>query len=272
MVSVKTSPLEILKSLYRNRQVVYSAVIREVKAKYQGTYMGWVWTILNPIIMLLVYTFVFGVIFQMKWGKQTNTQIEFALLLFAGLCVFNLFSETLSRAAESVIRNPNYVKKVVFPLEILPWVGMGVALFNLLVSLVVWMAAFVVFVSFPSWTVVLLPLVILPVLLFAMGLSWFLASVGVYARDVSQVIGLGLTAMMFLSPVFYPIAALPEEYRVLMYLNPLTSTIENVRQVLYWGELIDFYSWSLELVAGAIVAWLGFVWFQKTRKGFADVL
>jgi lipopolysaccharide transport system permease protein len=171
-----------------------------------------------------------------------------------------------------VLLNVNYVKKVVFPLEILPWVALGAALFHALISTAVWLLAYCLLYGVPHLTVLLLPLVILPLLLFIMGVSWALASLGVYLRDVAQFIGVLTTVLMFLSPIFYSGSTLPEEYRVLLMFNPLTPAIEQARDVLFWGRVPDPAAWAAYLAGSALVAWLGFAWFQKTRKGFADVL
>ena len=222
--------------------------------------------------MLAVYTFVFSVVFKARWSGGSDSKTEFALILFAGLIVFNLFAECFNRAPGLILSNVNYVKKVVFPLEILPWVSLGSALFHTLISLVVWLIAYLILFGVPHVTVLLLPLVFFPLLLFIMGLTWGLASLGVYLRDVSQFVGIFTTALMFLSPLFYPSSALPEEYRYLLLLNPLTPAIEQARDVLFWGKAPDMTMLTVYLLISALIAWLGFAWFQKTRKGFADVL
>lgn len=234
--------------------------------------MGILWSLFNPVFMLLVYTFVFSVVFKARWNAGSDSKTEFALVLFAGLIVFNLFSECVTRAPGLILSNANYVKKVVFPLEILPWVVLGSSLFHMLISLAVWMLAYVIFFGLPHLTIFLLPLVLIPLILFIMGLSWALASLGVYLRDVSQFIGILTTVLMFLSPIFYPVSALPPEYRLFLMLNPMTTAIENARSVLFWNAIPDPLNFSLFLVGATVVAWLGFAWFQKTRRGFADVV
>ena len=272
MQNFSISPKEMAASLRRNRSLIKALTQREVIGRYRGSVMGILWSFLNPVFMLVVYTLVFSVVFKARWSGGSDSKTEFALILFAGLIVFNLFAECVNRAPGLILANVSYVKKVVFPLEILPWVALGSALFHALISLVVWLIAYLIFFGVPHITVLLLPLVILPFLLFVMGLTWALASLGVYLRDVSQFIGLVTTAMMFLSPVFYPVSALPEAYRHLLLLNPLTPVIEQAREVLYWGKVPDMTILSVYLVGAILVAWLGFAWFQKTRKGFADVL
>lgn len=266
------SPTEIASSLWRNRGLTMALTKREVVGRYRGSFMGILWSFFNPVFMLAVYTFVFSVVFRARWSGGSESRTEFALVLFAGMIVFNLFSECVNRAPGLIIANANYVKKVVFPLEILPFVSLGAAAFHLLVSVVVWLIFYIIFFGAPHPTVALLPIVLLPLVLFTMGLSWMLASLGVYLRDVGQIVGVLTTALLFLSPVFYPVTALPAEYQPLLHFNPLTPVIEYTRAVLVWGKLPDFGLFGLAMAGGAAVAWIGFAWFQKTRKGFADVL
>lgn len=266
------SPKELVKSLWSNRSLIKAMAAREVVGRYKGSFLGIFWSFFNPVLMLAVYTFVFSVVFKARWNGGGDSKTEFALVLFAGLMVFNLFSECVNRAPGVILANANYVKKVVFPLEIFPWVNLGSAMFHWLVSLCVWMVAYVIFFGVPHVTALLLPVVMLPLLFLVLGLSWGLASLGVYLRDVSQFIGIFTTVLMFLSPIFYPSTALPPEYSHLLLLNPLTPVIEGVRDVLFWGKLPDMGFLSAYLIGSAFFAWLGFAWFQKTRKGFADVL
>jgi lipopolysaccharide transport system permease protein len=266
------SPREICLSFWRNRDLIRTLIRREVTARYRGSTMGILWSLFNPILLLFVYTFVFSVVFKARWNSSGDSRTEFALVLFSGLIVFNLFAECINRAPGLMLANPNYVKKIIFPLEILPWVSLGAALFHTLVSLAVWLVAYVILFGVPHATALLLPVVLAPLMLLIMGLSWLLASLGVYLRDIAQVMGILTTVLMFLSPIFYPVAALPEQYRHLLFLNPITLIIEQVRATLYWGQWPDLAATSLYLAVSATVAWIGFAWFQKTRKGFADVL
>ena len=272
MQSFPASPREMAASFWRNRQLIRNLVQREVLGRYKGSMLGIFWSLATPIFMLAVYTFVFSVVFKARWGGGSDSKTEFALLLFAGLIIFNLFSECISRAPGLILANVNYVKKVVFPLEVLPWVSMGSALFHFAVSLGVWLVAYLVLFGVPHWHVVLLPLVVVPLVLFVMGLSWALASLGVYLRDVGQIIGLVITVLMFLSPIFYPASSLPPEYQPIMFFNPLTPPIEMARDLLYWGQMPNMTLLALYAAGSLAFALLGFAWFQKTRKGFADVL
>lgn len=272
MQNFSTSPRELAASLWRNRSLINASVRREVVGRYRGSFMGILWSFFIPLFMLTVYTFVFSIIFKARWGVGSDSKTEFALILFAGLMVFSLFSECITRAPGLILGNPNYVKKVLFPLEILPLVNLGSALYHFSISLVVWLIAYLCFFGLPNITMLYLPFVLLPLVFFIMGISWALASLGVFLRDVSQFIGIITTTLMFLSPIFYPVTAIPEQYRSLLYINPLTPVIESVRDILFWNRTPDFEVLGIYIVASMLIAWLGFVWFQKTRKGFADVL
>ena len=272
MINFKPTPIEMFASPWRNCNLVVALAKREVLGRYRGSMLGLLWSFFNPLFMLVVYTFVFSVVFKARWGTGDGSKLEFALVLFAGLIVFNLFSECVNRAPALILSNVNYVKKVVFPLEILPFVALLSALFHAGISLGVWLLAYLIFFGLPHGTALYLPLLIVPFLFFIMGVSWALSSLGVYLRDVSQFIGVLTTTLMFLSPIFYPVTALPEEYRQWLYVNPLTTAVEQIRDVLYWGKTPDFAVLALYWAATLLIAWLGFAWFQKTRKGFADVL
>lgn len=271
MQHFSVAPKEMVASLWRNRHLIMTFIQREVVGRYRGSFLGILWSFFHPVFMLSVYTFVFSVVFKARWhGSDSKT--EFALILFAGLMVFNLFAECVNRAPGLILSHVNYVKKVIFPLEILPWISLGGALFHAFVSFVVWVLAYMILFGTPHLTIMLLPVVILPLLLFIVGISWGLASLGVYLRDVSQLIGIVTTALLFLSPVFYSASSLPEKYQIFLQLNPLTPVIEQARNVLFWGKFPDIKLLFIYFFCSLFVAWLGFAWFQKTRKGFADVL
>ena len=268
-----TSLVALGKSLWRNRQLIVQMTQREVVGRYKGSAFGLAWSFFNPVFMLTVYTFVFSVIFKSRWGvggEESKTQ--FAVVLFVGMIVHGLFAEVLNRAPSLILSNVNYVKKVVFPLEILPVITMGAALFHSLISLGVLLAAFALFNGYLHWTAIFTPLVLLPLVILTTGLAWMLASLGVFLRDVGQTIGIITMVMMFLAPVFYPVTALPEEFRPWLMANPLTFIIEQARKVLIWGHVPNWAGLGLYTLVATVVAWAGYAWFQKTRKGFADVL
>jgi lipopolysaccharide transport system permease protein len=270
--ALSISPVALVYSLFTNRSLIFSLIKREVVGRYRGSVMGLAWSFFNPVLMLAVYTFVFSVVFKARWAGGSESKTEFALVLFAGLIIYNLFAECVNRAPGLIVSNVNYVKKVIFPLEILPIVAFGSAVFHFLISVIVWLAFYLLFFGVPPATIILLPIILLPLVLLTLGISWLLASLGVYLRDVSQIIGVVTTVLMFLSPIFFPISALPEQYRPFMQLSPLTFVVEQSRAVMIWGELVNWQTWLIQVVLSINIAWLGFALFQKTRKGFADVL
>jgi lipopolysaccharide transport system permease protein len=272
MAPASVSPVEMIATPWRHRGLLLQLIAREIAGRYRGSVLGLVWSFFHPLLMLAVYTFIFSVVFQARWGGQGESKVEFALVLFAGLMVYGLFAECLTRAPGLIVGNVNYVKRVVFPLEILPWVALGSALFHMIVSFIVWYAVFTAFFGTLHPTLLLFPVILAPLILLTLGLSWALASLGVYLRDVSQIIGVLVTALMFLTPIFYPIELLPEKFRFWLMLNPLTHIVGWTRDALMWGKAPDWTLFGWFTLASFVVAWLGFAWFQKTRRGFADVL
>jgi len=266
-----TSLVSLVQSLWRNRQLIVQMTKREVVGRYKGSVMGLAWSFFNPVFMLVVYTFVFSVIFKSRWGGDESRTL-FALVLFVGMIVLGLFSEVVNRAPSIILANVNYVKKVVFPIEILPVIAMGAALFHTLISLSVLLIAFILFNGFLHWTAIFIPLILLPLVIVTLGISWMLAAIGVFLRDVSQTIGLITTVLMFLSPVFYPVTAVPERFRPFIMANPLTFIIEQAREVVIWGRLPNWIGLCVYTILATMLAWAGYYLFQKTRKGFSDVL
>jgi homopolymeric O-antigen transport system permease protein len=224
------------------------------------------------VMMIAIYTFVFSDVFKLRWAGASDSKTLFATMVFAGLIVHGLFAECLVQGPTVITRNPTFVKKIIFPLEILPWVTVLAALFHTAVGTAVLCAFILVTKGQISPNVLWVPLVFLPLVLMAVGLSWFLASAGVYFRDVAQVTSAVSMVLLFLSPVLYPASALPERLQPLFALNPLTPAIEQVRRVLVLGEPLLWTSWITQLAIGFLVAWLGLSWFQKMREIFSDVL
>jgi lipopolysaccharide transport system permease protein len=260
-------------SLWRNRQLILQMVKRDVIGRYKGSVMGVMWSFFNPMFLLIIYTFVFSVVFKARWGGDIpESKSAYAILLFVGMIVHSLFAESLNRSPLLINSNVNYVKKIVFPLEILTVVVACAALFHALISMLVLLVVIVVVNGFLQWTIVFLPLVLLPLLILTLGVSWILASLGVFLRDIAQTIGLMMTVLMFASPVFYPLTALPENIRPWLILNPLTFIIEQARAVLIFGQIPDWVGLAIYSLVSIVIAWIGYAWFQKTRKGFADVL
>jgi len=257
---------------WKNRVLIAALAKRDIASRYKGSMLGMFWSILNPLLMLAIYTFVFSEIFRMRWAGVSENPGDFALMLFAGMLLFTFFSECVNRAPGLLVSNPNLVKKIVFPLEVQAWVSVVSGLFQTLVSLVVLLAAFLFLKGIPPWTALLVPVVFVPLSLVVLGLSWFLSSLGVYLRDIGQVVGHLVMMTMFLSPLFYPVTAIPEKFRPLFYLNPLTMLMGQARKVLILGELPDWTSLGIYTLGALAFAWFGFWWFQRTRRGFADVI
>lgn len=271
--SFSSSPNAFVAGLWGNRHLIWQLLKRDIAQRYQGSLMGITWSFVTPMVMLAVYTFVFSTVFNARWGGDPNeSKIYFAMLLFTGMIVFGIFSEMLNRAPGLILSNVNYVKKVIFPLEILAWVNLGTVLFHSAISvLVLLIMQLIVNVSLP-WTVILFPVVLFPLILISVGLSWFVSALAVYIRDIGHITGLLTTILMFMSAIFYPVSALPEGFQMFLKKNPLVIIIEQSRNVLIFGRHPDWSEFTIMLILGLIVAWSGFWWFQKSRKGFADVL
>lgn len=265
----------MLSSLFVNRSLIVSMTKREVISRYRGSFIGLAWSFLNPVLLLLVYTFVFSVVFNARWGGSRfgeDNEASVAIMIFTGMIVHALFSECFIKSPGLITGNTNFVKRVVFPLEILPWVAMGAAVFHTAVSLLVLIIAQYFLAGQVPLAALFMPVVFLPLVLFTMGVAWLFAASGVYFRDLSQLSGFISTILLFLSPVFYPLSAIPEQYHSLYYLNPLTYIIEVSRELLLTGSFPSLTGMTIYTAASLGVALLGFAWFQKTRRGFADVL
>ncbi len=266
------NPLGIVRNLWTHRQLIFQFAKRDVLSRYKGSYLGIGWSFLTPLLMLVIYTFVFSVVFQIRWGEGQGSRVEFAMILFCGLIVFNVFAECVTRAPALIVMNANYVKKVVFPLEILPVTVLASALVHAAVSLLVLLLGLGFFLGTPYWTIVFVPVIVIPVALLCLGVSWFLASLGVYIRDVGQVVNVLIQALLFLSPIFYPVSVVPESLRPFYRMNPLAVVIESMRAVVMWGDLPRWGTMGIVTAVALGTALIGYAWFQRTRGGFADVL
>lgn len=241
-------------------------------ARYRGYALGIVWYVMVPVLTLAMYTLVFTKIFPARWGGDGSGTMTFALLFFVGLIIFTVFMETANRSAGLMKENQNYIKKVVFPVEVLPVVVLIVSMINGLISSVVALAMYLWIFGAPPLTILLVPLMILPLLLFSLGFGLIVSSLGVFIRDVSQIITLMSSFLLFLSPIFYPISAVPVALRNYIYLNPLTSILEQTRGVVFRGEMPNWTQYSVSLTVSLLVVWFGYAWFMTTKKAFSDVL
>jgi lipopolysaccharide transport system permease protein len=247
---------------------------RDIQARYRGSALGVVWSMLTPLMMLGVYTFVFGMVFRSRWSASNADAppVEFAVILFVGLIIFQIFADVINRAPTLILSHSNYVKKVIFPLEILVPVSLASALFHAGVSFLILIPFLLLVFHTLNWTIIFLPLILTPFLLLILGVSWVLASIGSYARDIGQFVGTVTTAMLFLAPIFFPVSALPVWLQPWLRLNPITLPVEQARNAIIFGQIPDFKALAVYFCWSLVISALGFLWFQRTRKGFADVL
>ncbi len=267
-----TSLQSLLRSILVHKELIWNMTKRNVLGRYKGSFFGLLWSFFNPLLMLAIYTFAFSVIFQAKWGLEDEGHIDFALILFASLTIFNLFGDVLKEAPHLVLSQPNFVKKVIFPLEILPVISLLSSLIQAVISLSIFLVIYgLTHLSLP-WTLVYLPLVIFPLMLISLGIAFILASIGVYFRDIGYFMSHIVTVLLFTSPVFFSIDRMPSLMKSLMVLNPIAYLLENARRVMVFGKSPEWIFLATYTLLGFILTMFGYWWFQKTRKGFADVI
>lgn len=266
------TPRAMVSSPLRHRELLWELVKRDFLGRYKGSVIGVAWSLFNPLLMLAIYTFVFSVAFKAKWNGAAESNTTFTIVLFSGMIIHSFFAECFNRAPGLIISHPNFVKKVVFPIEILSWMTLFSALIQLFVSFCVLFVFCLVAGVRVHVGASLIPIILLPLILMMLGFSWLFASLGVYLRDLSQVIGMISSVTLFLAPVFYPIEALPEAYQSLLAWNPITLPVIQLRDLMLWGNPIHWGSWASSLAAGFVVCQTGYWWFQKSRQGFADVI
>lgn len=268
----RADPLYIPGSIVEHRFVIGQLAKRAILGRYRGTVLGLLWSLVTPLLLLAVYTFVFGTILQVRWVSQSGGNAEFAAILFSGMLVHGILAECLTQASTLIVANPQYVKKVVFPLEALPWVTVISAFFQGVISTGILLAYLFFVQGGIPWTAVLFPIPLFVLAFVCIAAGWLISATAVYLKDIAQMMGLLSTVLFFMAPILYPKTALPVEFQNLLYLNPLTYIIEQFRAVVLWGELPNWNGLALYGIASVAVAWMSLAWFQKTRKGFADVL
>ncbi len=266
------SPLAILSHLYQYRNLIRQMTVREVKGKYKGSFLGTVWAFIQPLLLLAVYTFVFSVIFRARWGTMGDSKLGFAMALFAGILTFNIIGEPVNGAPSLILGYENYVKKVIFPLEILPAIKLLATVINSCFGMIILIITTIIVNHTLHWTIIFLPVIWVSVSLFSLGWTYFLAALGVFVRDVDASVGLFVTVMLFLSPIFYPLSAVPPALRNILKINPISTFVEDARRVILWGQPPDWPWYFVSLFISVIFFVLGFIWFMKTKKAFADVL
>lgn len=268
------NPAGMVRNLWSHRELAWQLAKRDIQGRYRATYLGLLWSVLTPLVLLVIYTFVFAVVFEARWSDSgmPESRAEFALTMFCGMLLFTLFSDVVNRAPSMVVHNSNYVKKVVFPLETFVISGLLAALFNLLVGAVVWLVGVVFLRGMPPWTIVWFPLVLLPVCLTTLGISWILASLGVFIRDLNYLVALATQVLFFITPIFYSIERVKYPFRRLLELNPLSHCVEDARRVMMYGQAPEWGWWAATLASSALLALLGYGFFMKSRRAFADVI
>lgn len=257
--------------VWKHRSLLAELTKREFSAKYTGSFGGVLWAFLQPLFLLAVYTTAFGLILKTRWGGS-GSATDYAMMLFAGLIVFNAFSEVMLKSPALITSNPNFVKKIVFPLELLPVVAVLSALLQALISVFIWLMGYVVFYGVPHPAALLFPLVLLvfsPVLL---GIGWLFASIGVYVRDLGQLTAMLAHMMLFLTPIFYSVDAAPAFVRKALMLNPLTFVVDQLRLVLFAGTPLSPLPGLMYFGCACLFAWLTLRCFRFLRSGFADMV
>jgi len=265
-------PLAVFGCAWHYRQLVARLTIREIEARFRGSLLGKVWAGIVPLFMLGLYTFVFGVLLRVRWPGLEGSTVQVALLYFSGLILFDFVLECLMRAPALLAEHISYVKKVLFPLEILAWVVVGGALFRVLVGGAILLAFYLAIDGLPPLSALAAPLLVLPLALVAVGFTWFLSAIGVFVRDFRHAVLVLAPVTMFLTPIFFPLSTVSEPLRSMLYLNPLTFIIESVRATLFLGEWPNWPALALYTVIAWAFAWAGRSWFLFVRGEFADVV
>ena len=266
------NPLAPLALIGRYRELALTLTGRRISARYRGSLLGMLWAVLNPLLMLGIYTFIFSVVFQSKWGIEQGDKPEFALFLFSGLILYSVFSECLNEAPSLLLNNKLYIKQLVFPTEILAWVSVLNGLFNLVINFVILVIFQTVVMGPPTPILLYFPLIVLPIVLITLGSIWFVASIGIYLRDLGHIVRLFTTALLFLSPIFYPASRVPERFQAYYTLNPFGHLLEMSKGVLFYEKAPDPTLLGACLAGSWAFSWLGYMWFMRAKKGFADVV
>ena len=263
----------MFKTLLSHKYLFLQMLKRDVEQRYRGSQLGFLWAFVYPILMLLVYTFVFGMVMRVKWGVEGQDNIDFGLILFAGLLCHSFLAEVMVGAVGLITGNSQYVKKVVFPLEILSLVSLCNALLHMLLGLLILLAIFLIGGNTLHWTVVLAPVVLAPLVIFLVGMSWFISVLGVYVRDLSQFMGVLMTMLLFLGPIVYPFSSVPDGMKPwVLWLNPLTIVVEQLRAVVLFGQLPNWEQLGIYSIFAVLMFIIGAWFFNRTRDGFADVI
>lgn len=264
------SPADIIKPLVEHKYLIKQLVKKELSNKYRRSNLGFLWVILNPILLLSAYTLVFGVLMKARWGGAGST-LEFALVLQAGLIFYNFFNEVVSRSAGLIHSNQSFVTKMKFPLEVLSWVSVIVASIDFLMSLIVWTILFVLIKHQFPIGILAIPIVIIPFAIFTVGISWFVSAASVFHSDLEHIIPSFMVLMMFISPLLFPADSMPQQLKFLTKWNPLTYVFEAGRGLLINFQFPSIATMLLGTLVAVLVAWAGLISFKGNQQGFADV-
>ena len=263
----------MITSLFSHKYLFLQMLKRAIQERYRGSQLGFLWAFMYPILMLLVYTFVFGFVMKAKWGVEGQDNLDFGIILFAGLLCHSLVAEVMNTSVTLITGNAQYVKKVVFPLEILSFVSIANALFHMLLGVVILMLMYLATGNQLHPTALLAPIVLAPMVIFLLGVSWFISVLGVYIRDLGQVMGVFMTVLLFLGPIVYPLHLIPPVMQPYVYwLNPLTVIVEQFRAVMLFGQMPNWTDLGIYTVCALAMLGLGQWFFKSTREGFADVI
>jgi lipopolysaccharide transport system permease protein len=259
-------------SLWAQRSLILQFTKRNIALRHRGSQLGPLWAVLNPLLMLALYVFVFGFIFNGSFGRPGETRVEYALGIFLGLSFIHFLSEIIGTSPSLIVSNPNFVKKVVFPLQIMPVAAVGAAFFHLLISLLLILAGIILFGPGLHVGMLWLPVVLLPLVLLSLGVAWLLSAFGVFLRDLNQVTQFVSMALLFASAVFYPKHLIPEASWQILRFNPMLLAIEMARDVMLWHEAVNFRHLAYLWLVGGLATLGGLTVFRRLKPGFADVM
>ena len=265
------SPFSAITGWITHRSLIHQYVRRMVQQRYRGSMLGMAWALITPLLMLAVYSFVFVIVFKARWG-ESGPRGEFAVMLFSGLILHGYLTEIITQSPRLVLANPNFVKKVVFPLEILVPSLVLSGLFQFCISFVVLLLGVLLVYGTVPATIIYLPVILLPFILLLTGIGWLLASLGVFVRDIANIMSILAPVLLFLSTIFYPAERLPGIGQYLIYLNPLSFMVEQLRNVVLLGQEPAVVGMVVYSVISAFIFVAGYYWFQKTRQAFADIM
>lgn len=263
-------------TLWAYRGLLWQFTVRNIEMRHKGSMLGIAWAVLNPLLMLSLYVFVFGFVFGGTFGVEADeSKWDYGLGVFLGLAIFHLIAEAVTIAPTLIVGNPNFVKKVVFPLEILPAAAVGAAVIHMLITLTMVLIGLVVGGRPLTLPALGLPIVVLPIIFFSLGLSWIFAALGVFFRDIGQIVGVLVTGLMFASAIFYPASSIHSEAPfawTFLKFNPLLHTVELSRDVLLWNLPVSGHLLLWLYISGCAVACIGFACFSRLTRTFADVV